>query len=96
MGRPLPLWTFWLPIAAQRASDGTGAAYVPTGHGGHTTPPALYLKGTLEEQIAQLFVGKAVYQAGARAAEDYDRWLRSRRSTTDELGNGGESGDAMG
>jgi hypothetical protein len=59
--RGLPLWTFWIPIATKRNSDGK-IAYVDTGFGSLTTPPAAFYPANAMDV---LFVGQELLTRGA-------------------------------
>lgn len=73
---PLPLWTFWLPIATKR--NGDKIAYEDTGYNSFVTPPALHLP---PDPLDVLFVGDELLQRGAAIMRQpqYTKWTAMRR-----------------
>jgi hypothetical protein len=78
--KPLPLWTFWLPIAT-KVDAGNKVVYEDTGHGSFVTPPALRFPDKPHaELIEKYFVGKEILERGAQIRQEYDGWLREKRA----------------
>lgn len=74
-GQPLPLWSFWLPIATKRTQDGK-IAYEDTGYGSFVTPPALHLP---KDALETLFIGAELLERGAQVMKQHAKWQTTRR-----------------
>lgn len=73
--RALPQWSFWLPIASKRTTDGK-IAYEDTGFSSFITPPALHFP---DNAIDTLFGGQALIDRGEDALALYPDWAEFRR-----------------
>ncbi len=79
-GKPLPPWTFWLPITAAVDAQ-ERPVYTDTGHGSFVTPPILHPQAleTSTKIMDRLFVGAQWVQYGVGIRQQFDAWLRERR-----------------
>jgi hypothetical protein len=78
-GKALPLWSFWLPIAGQRTTEGKPFYKEFSGKDGkasYVTEPALYLP---ENAMDELFVGAELLRRGAEIHRQYSDWLKEVR-----------------
>lgn len=85
--KALPLWTFWLPIANKRQSNGS-TDYIEAQdangkkYGSVVTPPALYLP---EDAMESCFVGEEILRRGTDVAREYTEWFNARRTAPDVI-----------
>lgn len=78
-GKPLPLWTFFLPIATAKDSQGR-VIYQDTGHSSVVTLPVLSPKVQPTREIMdRLYVGGDLLVQGVNVRQEYAAWLKQRR-----------------
>lgn len=77
-GKPLPLWSFWLPI--QTLKKNGEIQYPDTGHGSSYTPPMLHPSIlNLDAAIENYWIGETLYIHGAAIRDEMDSWLKQKR-----------------
>lgn len=72
--KPLPLWSFWLPIASKKVGD--KIAYEDTGYGSFITPPAAFYPANAMDT---LFVGPELLSRGDALLREHAEWADFRR-----------------